>query len=90
MTCRHHIQLRCTHPEAVEAFGDDPSEGICRICTHYDGPARGLGDIVETVARVTGVASVVKTVTKGQCNCAQRREKLNAAVPFKPPLDGDR
>lgn len=83
MTCRHHIQLRCTHLEAVEAFGDDPSEGICRICPHYDGPARGLGDIVETVARVTGAAHIVKTVTRGQCNCPQRRAALNERFPSK-------
>lgn len=52
----------------------------CRTCPHYDGPARGLGDVVHRVAEVTGVARVVKAV-KGDCGCQKRREALNQTFP---------
>lgn len=84
MTCRNLVDGRCTHPDASAAFGDEPSPGVCGVCPHYDGPTRGLGDVVERVARVTGAAHIVKTVTKGACNCAQRRAALNQAFPSKP------
>ena len=46
----------------------------------YDGPARGLGDVVHRVAEVTGVARVVKAVG-GDCGCQKRREALNQTFP---------
>lgn len=82
MACVHLIQLRCTHAEASARFGDEPSEGVCGVCPHYDGPARGAGDVVHKVLERTGVANIVKKVTKSHCNCLQRRAALNDAIPF--------
>ena len=42
----------------------------------------GLGDAVEAVAQVTGVAAVVKAV-KPDCGCSGRKAKLNDKFPFK-------
>lgn len=82
MSCAHHRDGRCTSALALPLYGDRPSAGICRRCEHYEGPDRGLGDTVHRVARATGVARVVKRVTKGGCGCQKRRESLNDAVPF--------
>jgi hypothetical protein len=50
-----------------------------------DPNVRGLGDVVAAVAEVTGVAAVARTVervTQKPCGCAERRRRLNEAVPF--------
>lgn len=76
----------CTHALALPLYGARPSAGVCRVCEHYDGPARGLGDVVERAARLTGVKRVVKAVeaaTGRKCGCAARRESLNRRIPFK-------
>lgn len=55
-----------------------PSAGRCSSCPHYEGPARGLGDVV---------ASVTKSVGISPCGgCQKRREMLNeiAPNPLKP------
>jgi len=47
---------------------------------------RGLGDVVETAAKATGVKAVVEKVAKAtgrDCGCNKRREALNKLVPFK-------
>lgn len=62
---------------------DRPTEFMCRACWRYDGPARGLGDIVHTFAQVTGVAAVVEAVAP-DCGCQQRREALNERFPKAP------
>ena len=77
---------RCTHGLALPLYGDRPSKGVCGVCAHYDGPARGLGDVVERAARVTGVRRIVKTVeqlTGKKCGCDARRAALNSEIPFK-------
>jgi hypothetical protein len=77
---------RCTNGLALPLYGDRPSRGVCGVCAHYDGPARGLGDVVERAARVTGVRRVVKTVeqlTGKKCGCDARRAALNSEIPFK-------
>lgn len=81
MNCRH-LQGHCTNTEAI-AHGLIPSPGVCSVCPHYDGPARGLGDIIHTVAQVTGVAAVVEAVAP-DCGCQQRRETLNERFPKAP------
>ena len=46
----------------------------------------GLGDAVESLAKVTGISAaveVVEAVTGKSCGCQGRREALNKAVPFK-------
>jgi hypothetical protein len=49
---------------------------------------KGLGDVVEHVAKVTGVAAAVKAVAGDNCGCAARRDALNRAFPFKKQEDG--
>ena len=80
------LEGRCTHGLALPLYGDRPSKGVCRVCAHYDGPARGAGDIVERVARCTGIktaAKVVERVTGKPCGCDARRAALNSEIPFK-------
>lgn len=53
-----------------------------------DPTVRGLGDVVAAVAEVTGVAAVARTVervTGKPCGCAERRRRLNEAVPLSYP-----
>jgi hypothetical protein len=50
-----------------------------------DPNVRGLGDVVAAVAERTGVAAVARSVeriTGKPCGCADRRRRLNEAVPF--------
>ena len=52
----------------------------------------GLGDAVEAVAKVTGIAAaveVVEAVTGKPCGCAGRKAALNKAVPFTSPAQTD-
>ena len=47
----------------------------------------GLGDAVEAVAQVTGIAKVTETITKvtgKDCGCAGRKAKLNQQFPLRP------
>jgi hypothetical protein len=81
MNCRHHDGKGCS----LGLFGGKPSPGVCSVCDQYDGPARGVGDIVHKVAKATGIAKAAKAVeqvTGKPCGCAERRAALNAAVPF--------
>lgn len=83
--CAHHVGGECTNALALPLYGSNPSAGVCRVCAHYDGPDRGLGDTVHRVARATGVARVVKAVermTGVPCGCPERRTGLNGLVPF--------
>ena len=48
---------------------------------------RGLGDVVEHVAKVTGIAAAVKTIVGDNCGCAARRERMNAMFPFQTGKD---
>lgn len=88
---------RCTEPLALPLYGDSPSQGVCRICPHYRGLPRGLGDVIEAVTRWTGlkaaagrVASRSKPVKARQqpgkaheCGgCAARRAALNDKFPI--------
>lgn len=80
MSCKHHQNGRCTNALALPLYGAEPSPGICGVCEHYAGPARGLGDVVHAVAKATGVAAVARTVervTGRPCGCAARRAALN-------------
>ena len=43
---------------------------------------KGLGDVVESIAKATGVAKVVKTFFGEDCGCGDRKDALNAALPF--------
>lgn len=51
--------------------------------------SRGLGDTIAKITRATGLDRVVKKlaqrVTKKDCGCNKRRDKLNTALPYKQP-----
>ncbi len=50
----------------------------------------GLGDVVEAVAKVTGVKAAVEAysnATGKDCGCGRRRDKLNKAIPFRRRSD---
>ena len=58
--------------------GGTPSAGVCAMCGYYDGPLRGLGDVVDAAATLLRLKQII-----GDCGgCAQRRADLNAAIPF--------
>ena len=44
---------------------------------------KGLGDVVEKVAKATGIAAAVKSVAGDNCGCAARRERLNQMYDFR-------
>lgn len=83
--CRHMAEGRCSNADALPTFGPKPHANACRICSFYDGPPRGLGDCVHSIAEATGIARIVKAVAGDDCGCAQRRAALNAAVPLVDP-----
>ena len=74
MRCKYHHDRRCT----LGKFGAAPSLGVCSVCPDYAGPARGLGDVVHTLARP--VARVLRL--EGCAGCQKRREKLNQIAPL--------
>ena len=81
MRCKH-LRDTCGEPRA-DAYGFIPSPGVCAVCPHYEGKARGLGDIVETVTRVTGIKRALRVIRPAGCGCAQRRSEMNARFPLK-------
>ena len=47
--------------------------------------SEGLGDTVEKVLEVTGVAKVAKWLLGKDCGCDERKEKLNSLFPYRKP-----
>lgn len=47
--------------------------------------SEGLGDTVEKVLEVTGVAKLAKWVMGEDCGCEERKEKLNKLFPYRKP-----
>ena len=47
--------------------------------------ATGLGDTVEQVLEATGIAKVAKFVLGEDCNCEERKQKLNEWFPYRKP-----
>lgn len=78
MICKHRDGISCT----LGLHGGTPSLGVCCVCDRYEGCPRGLGDIVHSIATVTGAAAIVGKVTNGNCGCNERRAAMNAAFPF--------
>ncbi len=82
--------MSCAHSDGsgncrLGLHGGRPSRGVCSVCESYDGPARGLGDVVHSVAVAMGVAPIAKAIfdyADINCGCPQRRAALNEAVPF--------
>lgn len=83
MSCKHLDGQDCV----LGLHGGRPSAGVCARCSSYEGPSRGLGDVVHKVAQVTGVSAVFKRVVAENCGCAGRRAALNRAMPFREGAD---
>lgn len=47
--------------------------------------AEGLGDTVENILEVTGIAKVAKWVLGEDCGCEERKQKLNDLWRYKKP-----
>ena len=45
--------------------------------------SKGLGDTVEKITKITGIKDLVENLTKGDCGCDERKEKLNKLFPYK-------
>lgn len=48
--------------------------------------SKGFGDTVAKVTKLTGIQSVVKTVSKKMgkdCGCDKRRDTLNRMIPYR-------
>jgi len=44
--------------------------------------SKGLGDTVHKFTTATGIATIVKKASKGNCGCDKRRKKLNKKFPY--------
>ena len=77
--------MRCVFFDRERGCGLKVVEGIPTEddCSKYDGPARGLGDHVHTVAKTLGIDRVVRRVTRGKCGCEERRASWNRQYPSK-------
>jgi len=77
MTCRHAAGT-CTNTFELLVNGPEISPARCGACPSYDGPARGLGDMIASATKAVGV--------KPCAQCQSRREALNQILPnpFKP------
>ena len=49
--------------------------------TTSDDVVNGLGDVLEDIAKVTGIKAIVKAVAGEDCGCDERRERLNNLLP---------
>lgn len=47
--------------------------------------ATGLGDTIEQVLEVTKIAKVAKWILGEDCECEERKEKLNKLFPYAKP-----
>ncbi len=84
--CTNYRDNACHSALALPLYGAHPSAGICRVCPYYDGPSRGLGDVIHKVTTRTGIARAVKIVSNATgkpCGCEERRRALNEQIPFK-------
>ena len=45
--------------------------------------SKGLGDTVEKFTKATGIKSLFDNVTRGDCGCNKRKEKLNKKFPYE-------
>jgi len=53
----------------------------------YDATPDGLGDVVESVTKATGIKKVVEAVSSSlnvDCGCDERKSKMNQILRFKP------
>ena len=79
--CIFRSDSHCSHPMLFGPASDER----CAPCEKYKGPPRGLGDVVHSIAKATGIAQVVEKVAGKDCGCAKRRAAMNAAIPLADP-----
>jgi hypothetical protein len=48
--------------------------------------SKGLGDTVEKILDKTGIGKIAKFILGEDCNCDERKEKLNKMFPYQKPL----
>jgi hypothetical protein len=77
VNCKHWSDCGITNGGCcgLNLYGGRPSEGTCRRCDSYDGPARGLGD------RISNALTAVGITKKPGCGCSQRQHTLNEKFP---------
>lgn len=65
----------CANEKAVKSYGTHPHVSVChRVCPHYSGPSRGLGDTIADATKAVGISP---------CNaCQKRRADLNNLIPY--------
>lgn len=82
VACSHRKGPICTLN--LPQYGERPSDGICLFkCPKYDGPARGLGDVVRKVTERTKIHQAVQYVTGGCGGCQKRQDALNRMFPYR-------
>lgn len=84
MKCRSMQGGRCTDPLALPLYGDLPSPGVCRICPHYRGLPRGLGDAVDAFTRLTGIKAVADRLARQRASTARKSKAVGtpkAGIP---------
>lgn len=47
--------------------------------------AQGLGDTVAQITKATGIDKLVKFIAGEDCNCEERKQKLNELFPYRTP-----
>lgn len=80
--CKHKLGTNCK----LGHMNYRPSDHYCSACQDYEGKARGLGDIIHSVASATGLDKLAKKIeekTQKPCGCKERRTKLNQLLPRK-------
>ena len=80
------MQIPCTHWRAcgyidggccAAGHYNGPSYGVClQVCTHYDGPARGRGDLLKKL-----IGAVTLGTVQPCGGCQERQKAMNAAHP---------
>ena len=77
MVCKHAITT--ADPSIIKCsknkFNGFENQNFCENCSDYEGPNRGIGDIISNITKKVGIRPC-----KG---CQKRREKLNKLLPIK-------
>lgn len=47
--------------------------------------SEGLGDTVAKITEATGIDKLVKFIAGDDCNCEERKKKLNELFPYRTP-----
>lgn len=84
MNCRHWDN-GCR----LGLYGGYPSPGVCRQCTSYRGPWRGMGDVVRSIVRVAflGRTDVAERIA-GWVERQWRNSKQRGSAPLPIAKEG--